>query len=212
MVHRSGNSKSDTSSRVAVAGAILAGGEASRFGGVQKGLLQARDGVCILQWQISQMRQAGVKKIIVAANDPTDLKHLGVPVVPDLRPDIGPLAGIEASLAYYDDIAKATLFMPCDLPGLTDHHIRVLKNAYITGEARIVIARTEHHYLHPLCAIVHNELLAHLSRAIDGGTRKVRQVWDEVGAVHVDFDDSPAFCNINSPEDLKRWRQIKEER
>ncbi|MFO7948216.1 MAG: molybdenum cofactor guanylyltransferase [Armatimonadota bacterium] len=211
MVRRSRNSKSDPSSRVAVAGAVLAGGEASRFGGVQKGLLQARDGVCILQWQIAQMRQAGIEEIIIAANDPDELAHLGVPVVPDQRTGIGPLAGIEASLAYYADIAEATMFIPCDLPGLTDHHIRVLKDAYITGEARIVIARTEDHYLHPLCAVVHNELLAHVSRAINEGTRRVRQVWAEVGAVHVDFDDARPFCNINSAEDLKRWRQIKEE-
>lgn len=201
-----------------IAAAILAGGNALRYGGVAKGFLEAEPGISIIEKELSELGSAGVQEVIIVANDPAPYKALRLAVIPDLRTGIGPLAGIEAALSHYSGMYEATLLLPCDLPGITAREIRALTDAFVVNSASVVAAvtaesgaRTSGSFLwHPLCAVVHNDLYCTVSRAIDDGQRRPRALWQEVGAMPVHFDDPTAFFNVNSPEDLARWRAIRE--
>jgi UTP--glucose-1-phosphate uridylyltransferase len=62
-----------------VAAAILNGGMATRFGGEVKGLVEAVDGVCFLDWKLRDARRAGVPVVLMNsfATDEETRAHVG---------------------------------------------------------------------------------------------------------------------------------------
>ena len=193
------------------AAAILAGGRASRYGGVPKGLIEVEPGVSILERTIREIREAGASEIVIVANDPEPYERFGLQIVPDLRRGIGPLGGIEAALAHFGGKCEAVLFLPCDLPGMTSGVISSLLQAFEEMGAPVVFAETELFFEQPLCAVVHNGLYFDIVRLVDEGVRKVADAWMALGAVSVHFDDPWRFFNVNSPEDMQRWRERKQD-
>ena len=168
-------------------------------------------GASILENTIREVTSSGVEEITIAANDPEPYKPYGLPVIPDLRPGIGPLGGIEAGLAHYARRYEAVLFLPCDLPGITSREISALISAFDNESGLIVFAQAGHFFDQPLCTIVPNALHQAISKAIDDGKRKVGDVWRELGAVVVHFDDPAPFFNVNTPEDMARWHASRKE-
>jgi len=194
-----------------IAGAILAGGQAVRYGGMPKGLLEAVAGVSIIEEEIRQLKLAGIDEIIIVASDREPWRDCAVNVVLDLRSGVGPLAGIEAALAYYGQSHDATLFLPCDLPGITANEISCLQAAFTNNSALVAVAVTSEFFCEPLCTVVHNDLLKTVSQAIEGGERRPQQLWRDIGAIAVDFEDASPFFNVNTPQDMARWRADREE-
>jgi len=80
-----------------VAAAIIAGGAATRLGGLSKSSLVV-DGRSIAERLLEALR-ATFGRVLVVANDPAPWSGLGVEVTADLRPGAGPLAGVHAALA-----------------------------------------------------------------------------------------------------------------
>jgi len=196
-------------SQCKIAGCVLAGGEARRMGGAAKGALPAAAGVSIAERLVAQLESAGVAEVVIAANEPAPYAHCGRRIIADLRPRIGPLGGIEAALAYFGARFDATVFLPCDVPGITASEISTLKAA--SADAPVVFAASGKNFWHPLCAVVHNDSLEDISAAIDAGERSVRAVWKRLGAQAVHFKDEAAFANINTPEDFETWRRRSED-
>jgi molybdopterin-guanine dinucleotide biosynthesis protein A len=194
-------SRPETNPRISAA--ILGGGQASRYGGVPKGLLEIAPGVSIMARLIGELRAALLSEIILAANDPEPYLHLGLGIVPDLRPDLGPLGGVEAALSFYEPTGDATLFLPCDLPAITACEMVRLRQAFVASGSRLVVATTG--APQPLCAVVSNRLLSHVSGALDARELSVGRLWRRLGAVEVPGGDPAAFVNINCPEDLAQW-------
>ncbi|HZD86479.1 MAG TPA: UTP--glucose-1-phosphate uridylyltransferase [Gaiellaceae bacterium] len=62
-----------------VAAAVLNGGMATRFGGAVKGLVEAVDGVCFLDWKLSDAERAGVPVVLMNsfATDEETAAHVG---------------------------------------------------------------------------------------------------------------------------------------
>ena len=97
---------------------ILAGGRATRLGGVDKAWIE-REGVAqVLRWQQRFADETGA--VLVSANrDPARYTQAGLQVVADAtRVDIGPIAGLEALLRCCRTRWLFTL--PVDLVGVND--------------------------------------------------------------------------------------------
>jgi molybdopterin-guanine dinucleotide biosynthesis protein A len=214
------------------AAALLAGGKATRLGGRAKGLIQLPDGRTIIERLLAEVRAAGFSDIIVCANDPETYRFLGLQIIPDLHPGLGPLAGIEAAVHHFGADVGGVLLLPTDLPCLSAGDIRALLAAYeralrpplapdtcstMAPHARsarpedvpVVIATLSlpgrEPIPQPLPAIVHPARLAGpLHDAIASGNLRVRHLWDHLGATTVTFSDPSPFTNINTPEDLAR--------
>ena len=193
-----------------IAAAILAGGRNSRFGGKLKGLQEVRPGLSIIDREIRKLSAAGIRELTIVANDPEAYRHCGPPIISDLRPGLGPLGGIEAALAHHADTCEATLFLPCDLPAITQHEIRTLVEGFAGTSAMVVLAA--HIYWEPLCTVVHNSLLATITKALDDGERSPAKLWRELDALPIHFDDATPFFNVNTPHDLAHWQQRRQER
>ncbi len=115
------------------AGFVLAGGQSSRMGH-DKALL-AFAGRPLIDHALATLHEAGLSASIAGAN-PSVLASLAAfaPVVEDLEPGRGPLAGICAALASTS--ARYAVFLPVDLPLLPSSLIVYLfHHARITGHA-----------------------------------------------------------------------------
>ena len=189
-----------------IKGAILAGGKATRMGGAVKGMLPDENGQSIIQHLMNEMRLAGVHDVVIAVNDPGPYMNLGVKTVSDLREGFGPIAGMEAVLLHYADQCDGVLFVPCDMPNITAEEFIALKKAFIHSVAGIVFAETGDFFWHPLCAVVHNDMVTQITSAIDRDQRKVQDLWKQLDAKSVKFTEEAAFINMNSFSDVNSWR------
>lgn len=192
-----------------IAGAVLAGGAATRYGGVAKGMLPLPTGEPMISRIIDQIATAGIEPIVIIANERQPYESCGRLILPDAVPGQGPLGGIATALARFEASHRAVLFMPCDLPGIMASHVIALCDAFEQGDAPIVAACTDRSMWNPLCAVVEvDQRPAIEQRATQPESRRVRRVWRELGARMVDFTDATAFFNVNSPDEMAEWRAI----
>jgi len=198
-----------TSAPQRLAGAILAGGRVTRMGGSPKGLFELARGRSVVGHLIDQMRAAGVSDVLINANETERYARFGLELVPDLRPCMGPLGGIEAVLSHVSERATAdgVLFLPCDMPAITACEIRRLMDAFLDAPDRVTYARVEGvaRPAYPVVCVVPVGLLDEITEAIDCGHLKIGRLWDDLGARTVVFKDGDPFYNVNTSEDLRVW-------
>jgi molybdopterin-guanine dinucleotide biosynthesis protein A len=184
-------------------GVILAGGQATRMGGGDKGLLPLGGGT-ILSHVIARLEPQVAGLALNANGDPARFAHLGLPVIPDsIAGFAGPLSGVLAGLDWAatqgaDHIVTAaadTPFFPCDLVP------RLLHDAQEAGSG-LALARTPDGR-HPTFGLWPVALRDDLRAALNDGLRKVVLWTDKHGGATAHFPDDAAFFNVNTPEDLQ---------
>lgn len=191
--------------RVNITGAILAGGQGRRMGGVDKGL-QDLQGRPMVQWVLERLAPQVDSVLINANQNLPRYAEFGCPVLPDRIPDFaGPLAGLHAALAQAATPLIATV--PCDSPFLPADLVRRLHAALVADKAELAVARAGGRVHRAFC-LARRELLPKLDAFLAAGDRKVGLWHASLKVVEVDFDDeADAFDNINTPEDLAQGRK-----
>ena len=182
------------------AGLILAGGQARRMGGEDKGLIEL-DGRAIITYLIEAM-QPQVSNIMINANrNIAKYSQFGYPVIKDEMNDFqGPLAGIASGLAQSSEDFIATA--PCDGPFLSSHYVDRLRKAANNNETMISVA-FDGKRLQPVYALIHKELLPSLMQFLATGERKIDRWYAQHNYAEADFSDfATMFTNINTPDDL----------
>lgn len=182
-------------------GLLLAGGKSRRMGSdkadlVIEGELSLRDrGLQIL----ASLTEGAHLSI---AND--DERSYPAPTLPDLRPDAGPLAGLEAAFQQAPD--AAWLVMACDLPFLTEEVMQdLLKERDATQDATCFTSRFDGKP-EPLCTIYEPSAFAALRSALDNEVRCARKFLFSLARKEVPLPDKSALDNCNRPEDLAEAR------
>ena len=167
--------------------AILAGGDARRFGGRDKGALVV-DGRTILERQISELSTVTPDVRVIHRED-------------DLVPGCGPLGGLHAALnAARGD---ALFLVACDMPFVTAALAAYLLT--LAGEADAVVPRTERGY-HPLCAVYGRACLPAVERRLAERRLKMLDLLHDLRVREVTADDLGRFgncdrllANVNTP-------------
>jgi molybdopterin-guanine dinucleotide biosynthesis protein A len=167
--------------------------------------VQLPDGSSIIERMIEAVADSGIDTISIIANDAAPYRALGREVVPDSRPGLGPLGGIEAALQHYQGRADGVLFLPCDLPGITSQEPSTLREAFTRSLPPVAVVETGDGFWHPLCAVVRIDVLESVRRFLNEGRMGVYQLWRELEAMPVRFEDERRFFNVNTPEDLDHW-------
>lgn len=183
--------------------AILAGGHARRFGGLDKGQLDV-GGVAILDRVIDAL--AGVVDRVVLVTSPgRPVTRPGIETITDILPDRGSLGGIYTALTA---AGGPVLVVACDLPFLTGPFLAHVLGA-IEG-ADVAVPRSEDGY-HPLCACYAQACAAPIRRRLDAGLLKVVDALQGLRVREIGPDELRAFdpgrrllLNVNTPEDLSR--------
>lgn len=192
-------------------GVILAGGQATRMGGGDKGLLPLGDGT-LLSNVIDRLEPQVAGLALNANGDAARFAHVGLPVLPDsIEGFAGPLAGVLAGLDWAaeqgaDTIITAaadTPFFPADLvpqlllaaEGMTHPLVLAATPDPKRGQVR-----------HPTFGLWPVALRDDLRTALQDGLRKVVLWTDKHHGREAVFPvaDFDPFFNVNTPEDLAR--------
>ncbi len=193
-------------SRSKITGVILAGGQARRMGGVDKGLIELRSKPLVAH--VIAALEPQVENIIISANSGIDrYVGFGYPVVTDTLPDHpGPLAGILSAM-----LAATTeyiLTVPCDTPLLPPDLMLRLSSTFTRDRAE---ACTVHDgmRIQPLFTLLRRELAASILNYLNQGDNKVELWLQRQKLALADFSDQPAaFYNINTREELMAIENI----
>lgn len=179
------------------AGWVLAGGKSSRMGS-DKALLNLSGTPLIARLAALAAAVCGPVSIV---GDPAKYGSLGFPVVADRFTGMGPVAGIEAALG--STTADWNLILACDMPSLNAETLESL----FTGEGDCSIPQYPDGKVEPLCAVYHRCCHPHIRAALEKGTRKVTSALDGLAIRYVPVTSEDPFLNLNTPEDLERYRR-----
>ena len=185
---------------VAVTGVVLAGGQGSRMGGIDKGLREFR--ARPLVGHAIERLAPQVDELLINANRNVDAyERFGYPVISDeIEGFAGPLAGFERALAH----AKGELVVtvPCDSPFLPMDLVRRLGEALRSRDADLAVAKTGGQ-AHPVFSLMKRGVHASLRDFLASGQRKIDRWYGALSVVEVAFDHEPeAFLNINTLDEL----------
>jgi molybdopterin-guanine dinucleotide biosynthesis protein A len=191
----------------ALAAAILAGGRAERFGGVNKGGL-ALGGTAIVDRQLAALR-AIASEVFVVGPSADAWTRRGLRVVPDEIAGKGALGGLYTAVVRSP--CDRTLVLACDMPFVPAGFLHRLA---AEDSADAVVPRTARGY-EPLCAIYSRACAPGLRARIDRGDLqastppdgvRVAEIGPEIIAVY--DRHGMIFTNVNTPHDYERARDL----
>ncbi len=173
---------------------ILAGGQGSRLGGRDKGLVYWQ-GRPLIEHVIAQIAPQ-VRRVIVSANRHIeDYESYGFPVCQDSREGYnGPLAGIEACISQCQ--SPFTLVVACDTPSLPANLVAEFLNT-IQREKLSATFASDGIRSHYLPCFVRTSLLPSASCRLDDALCSMKGWLQQHNAQPTSFADATAFQNIN---------------
>jgi len=183
-----------------VTGVILAGGQGSRMGGVDKGLQPFR-GRPMVAHVIERLSPQVAELLINANRNAEAYGGFGYRVIADeIEGFAGPLAGFERGLAHAANELVVTV--PCDSPFLPADLVPRLHGALQAAGAQLAVAKTGDQ-AHPVFSLMRRDVHASLRAFLGCGQRKIDKWYAALKVVEVPFDDEAgAFLNINTREEL----------
>ncbi len=189
----------DTIPKGKITGVILAGGRATRMGGMDKGLV-VLNGIPMLEHILVTLRPQ-VSDVLINANRNIErYANYGYKVVPDMLGDyFGPLAGMASAMQAAG--TEYILTVPCDSPLLPPDLAVRLAAALTRDQADISVAH-DGGRMQPVFSLLRCNLLASMLAYLESGERKIDLWYARHKLAIADFTDSPeTFLNVNTPED-----------
>ena len=186
-----------------ITGLILAGGQGSRMGGVDKGLVEAGSRP-LIAYVLDSLRPQVGRIVINHARNADRYARFGYPLVKDREDGFhGPLAGLSSGLSVSE--TPWVLTAPCDTPGIRRDLAPRLYAALMSEQAEIAVAH-DGEWLQPLFMLVSRDLSPSLESFLAGGGRKVDKWFSLHQVVRVDFSDwGDAFANLNTEDQLRAF-------
>lgn len=188
----------------ATSGAILAGGRARRFGGVDKSALLV-NGQRIVERHLDLLRRLS-PHVFIVGHTPERFAALGAGVVEDVVADAGPLGGLLTAVSRAE--APQVIVLACDLPLVTERLLRGLLETMARHPDADVVVPRDARGRHPLCACYRTRCAPALAARVAAGRLKVLDALSDLAVVDVGPDrlreldpDGRALANVNTPEE-----------
>jgi molybdopterin-guanine dinucleotide biosynthesis protein A len=183
-----------------ITGVVLAGGQARRMGGGDKGLLPFR-GKPLFAWAVDALKQVTDTILVNANRNRDEYAALGYPVIADATGSYeGPLAGLLSAMKAAH--TPYVLTVPCDSP-LIDGALLERLWTRLTLENADLCAAHDGTRLHPVFLLAKTSLAPSLEAYLAAGERKIDLWLARHKLVLADYRDHPElFANVNTPEDL----------
>jgi molybdopterin-guanine dinucleotide biosynthesis protein A len=186
--------------------AILAGGQARRLGGVDKGALTVGTR-SILERQLSLLRRL-TPHILVVTSDRSRAPAAGVSVVTDRIAGAGSLGGLYTALM--EAPTEQVLVIACDMPFLTAPFLTRL--VACGADVEVALPR-DARGRHPLCASYARRIAGRLEARIERGDLRVGDAIRDLQIRELGPDELAPFdrdglllLNVNTPEDYATAR------
>lgn len=189
-----------------VSALVLAGGKATRFGGIAKHQLVV-DGETIFARQVRVLAPR-VAEILVSMPRTGSESLEGYRIVRDAATGVGPLAGIAAGLAACH--TPWLLVLAGDMPHITAAIVdQLIARALASVDPHAAdsvdaVGIRINGLPEPLLCVLHTRILPLVERRIAGGDYKASRLLtdDNLRVDWIDDPDRDALRNVNSPEDL----------
>jgi len=188
---------------------ILAGGKSSRLG-FDKQLLTL-NGDYLIDMLLALLAPV-FQELVIVSNTPELHQNRNCTVVPDTLVGKGPLGGLHAGLlaASY----PVCYLTACDMPWISVSYIRYLLECQRTHpESEAVVTRFGD-MLEPMNGLYAKATAPRIEALMGQNSRRMTALLDSVRTHYVPESvarryspDWTMFDNINTPEDLKRFRQ-----
>ena len=198
----------------AVSGAIVAGGQSTRFGGLPKGLFPV-GGVRIID-RVAAALRAVVRNIVIIANDPEANRWLpGVPVHRDERRERGSLVGLHTAISH---ASGPVLVVAWDMPFVAPELLALIMSGW-TAQASAVVPEGPRGP-EPMCALYTPACRPVTERALARGDLRLGSVLMELpGLARIPLDrvstvgdPTRLFFNVNRQADLELAEQMAKTR
>ena len=176
------------------AGFVLVGGRSSRMG-QDKARLRIGSGLLVEEIAAKVAHAASRVALI---GPPERYDDLPFECLADLRPQLGPLAGIETALAA--DYGELNLITGCDMPDLAPEWLEEMVFIARRTGALCIVTRDGAGKIHPLCAVYRSECLPLVRRALDRGQLKLLDFVKELRAI--EMQTAAVIGNLNTPQQL----------
>jgi len=192
---------------------IQAGGQSSRMG-QDKGLVTF-GGSTLVEFVLSQVHHYKTESFIIS-NNVQSYSNFGVPVYPDVIPDIGALGGVYSAL--YHAKTEYILLLAVDMPFVNSTLLDYLLES-AEGYDVVIPQISDDGFLEPFRAVYSRNCLKPIRKMIDQGKRRVISFFDLVRVKAVEQEqvraldpEGRSFFNVNTPADLakaKTWLEDK---
>jgi len=173
------------------------------MGGVDKGL-ELLDGLPLVQHALHRLAPQ-VGRILISANRNLDAyARFGYPVCIDSDTSFaGPLAGFLAGLEKCETDWLAAV--PCDTPRFPGDLVARLASGVDGGALAVAVTRSQDlRQRQPVFCLMRRDLRDALDSFLREGGRKI-EIWlERIGCAEVAFEDSGAFFNANTLEELRQ--------
>jgi molybdopterin-guanine dinucleotide biosynthesis protein A len=187
-------------------GVILAGGQATRYGGRAKGLERV-GGQRVID-RVAEALASTTDDLLLIANDPSAAEWLpGVRMAADARPGCGSLGGIHAALVHARGPA---LVVAWDMPFVPAALLGALRALGESERADVAVPESDSRRgVEPLCAYYTPACIAPIERCLDADDRRVIGFYDAVRVARLRAeqvrqygDPARLFMNVNTPDEL----------
>ncbi|CZF77629.1 molybdenum cofactor guanylyltransferase MobA [Grimontia marina] len=180
---------------------ILAGGQARRMGGKDKGLVSLNNKP-LIDYVNDRLSEQGANVAVNANRNQETYAKYGQVFSDVFEGFPGPLGGIHAAMAQLD--SEWYGFVPCDCPNLP-HNLLEKMYQTISDDTEIVVAH-DGESVQPVVTMYKRSVFERLENFLNNGDRKIVLLYDICKTEFVDFsDEHDAFINLNTPDELEKF-------
>jgi len=180
---------------------VLAGGKATRMGGVDKGLV-LYNGRSMIERAVDLLSSFS-NDVIISCNRNRDVyQQFADKVVADqMSGYLGPLAGLQAALGVAD--CNYLLVIPCDTPLLSAQEIALLIDT-VKAKPDVIAVLSDGEFIHPLHAVIPVNLALSLATYLHSGQRSVQGWYKQhnICCVQLNAEQAERLTNVNKTQQL----------
>jgi molybdopterin-guanine dinucleotide biosynthesis protein A len=184
-------------------GIILAGGKASRMGGINKAFIEV-GGERLID-RTMRIYRSFFREILISTNAPLEYLEFDARIVTDIHRGKGPLGGIHAGLLHAD--SEQAFVSACDMPYLSEVFIGHMIAQAQGYDLVVPVSANGFESLH---AVYSRRCLPVIESQIERGELKVSLLFRKFKTREIPADEirrfdpeGRLFANLNRPEDLK---------
>jgi molybdopterin-guanine dinucleotide biosynthesis protein A len=162
------------------------------------------EGEPLWRLQLGKLQKTGANEVFISGRKGGPYSEAGVPIVEDLTPEAGPLAGLQAAMKHARN--HWLLVLAVDLPDVPARFLKQLVHDSMTACIGLVPSREE--WLQPTAAVYSTDCLPLLEECLAGENRSLRRFFrlaHKRGLAEVrpvSKAEQLHFRNLNSPDDL----------
>jgi len=172
--------------------------------GRPKALLRLPTGVTFLEHVVRAARLVASHVVLLGRLEPLPQSLRSLMVLPDRRPEVGPMAGLDSLLQYACE--EWALLLSCDMPLLGGEALTRLVTS-TADEADAVAFRegAPHGRYHACCTLYHRRLLDLVQRRIADRQCALNDLLAKVNVTMIRPTqvERLQLTNVNSPEDIE---------